>query len=303
MLNVCYTVHTYCSDIMMMLDDVVSSVRNDAERFEEATHRTIRWLDRCIAAHKRPADQNLFAIVQGGLNPVLRNYCVDEFLKRDADLPGYAIGGLAGGEDKSQFWRVVFHSAWRLPRAKPKYLMGVGYPLDLVVCVCLGVDMFDCVWPSRSARFGIALVPEGTINVKKAVYRTDDAPLDAKCTCLACTQYSRAYLHAMAGKEPASCHLLTLHNLTYMMRLMGEIRTAILQDELPQFVKGFLVEFFPTQQWPRWVEEALVASGMFQATGLPRKYPDYDYEQDDYFIQAEMTSGKQFDIHAADHTQ
>ena len=136
------------SDIMMALDDVVSSVTVDDARFREATHRTLRWIDRCIAAHKRPTEQCLFGIVQGGMygSPGgLRDICLDGMLLRDAHLPGYAIGGLAGGESKDAFWRVVLHACQRLPKNKPRYLMGVGYPLDLVVCSALGVDMYDCV--------------------------------------------------------------------------------------------------------------------------------------------------------------
>ncbi len=136
------------SDIMMALDDVVSSVTVDDARFREATHRTLRWIDRCIAAHKRPSEQCLFGIVQGGLDVSpggLRDICLDGMLLRDAHLPGYAIGGLAGGESKDAFWRVVLHACQRLPQNKPRYLMGVGYPLDLVVCSALGVDMYDCV--------------------------------------------------------------------------------------------------------------------------------------------------------------
>ena len=122
--------------------------------------RSVRWLDRCIAAHQRPKEQNLFAIVQGGLDVSpggLREQCVQEMVKRN--LPGYAIGGLAGGEDKDTFWRVVAHGTAGLPLNKPRYVMGVGYPLDLVVCVALGADMFDCVYPTRTARFGVALIP------------------------------------------------------------------------------------------------------------------------------------------------
>jgi queuine tRNA-ribosyltransferase len=149
------------ADIIMALDDVVSSVAADDERFEEATHRTIRWIDRCIAAHANPRKQALFGIVQGGLDARLRKLCMDGLLKRDKDLPGYAIGGLAGGEEKSAFCKVVSQCAAALPNDKPRYVMGVGYPLDLVLCTALGADMYDCVYPSRTARFGTALVPDG----------------------------------------------------------------------------------------------------------------------------------------------
>ena len=143
------------SDIIMQLDDVVSSVTADDERFEEATYRTLRWLDRCIEEKGTKTDGSLFAIVQGGLDVGiggLREVCLEGFRRRDHKIPGYAIGGLAGGESKDDFWRVVHQCCSALPPNKPRYLMGVGYPLDLVVCTALGVDMYDCVYPTRVAR-------------------------------------------------------------------------------------------------------------------------------------------------------
>lgn len=131
------------ADIIMALDDVVHSCTDDDERFKEATHRTIRWLDRCIAAHSRKDEQNLFAIVQGGLDVSeggLRDQCLQAFLARDSQIPGYAIGGLAGGEDKESFWKVVECCTRQLPENKPRYVMGVGYPLDIVICTALGAD-------------------------------------------------------------------------------------------------------------------------------------------------------------------
>ncbi|EDQ92416.1 uncharacterized protein MONBRDRAFT_4956 [Monosiga brevicollis MX1] len=140
--------NTIGADIIMQLDDVVSSLIS-GPRVEEAMHRSIRWLDRCIAAHARPEEQNLFAIIQGGLDLELRRQCVDAMVERNT--PGYAIGGLSGGEEKSSFWRVVKETARLLPDDKPRYCMGVGYATDLIVCVALGVDMFDCVFPTRTA--------------------------------------------------------------------------------------------------------------------------------------------------------
>ena len=136
------------ADIIMQLDDVVAPTVEPA-RLEEAMHRSIRWLDRCIQAHKHPSTQNLFPIIQGGLNLSWRAYCIQEMTKRNA--PGYAIGGLSGGEEKDKFWRVVSHCTDLLPRDKPRYCMGIGYGEDLVVCSALGVDMYDCVFPTRTA--------------------------------------------------------------------------------------------------------------------------------------------------------
>ncbi len=251
------------SDIMMMLDDVVSSVCADEARFKEATHRTIRWLDRCIAAHRRPHDQNLFAIVQGGLDRELREWCLDEMLKRDRHLPGYAIGGISGGEDKNCFWRVVEQCTARLPTHKPIYTMGVGYPLDLVVCCALGVDMWDCVYPCRTARFGTALVPEGLLRLKSAEFAADQRPIDPACDCIACTQYTRAYLYTVATHEAVGAHLLTLHNMHYMKRLMRDMRASIVDGRFPAFVQCFLDRQFPNAAHvPQWVRDALAAAGM-----------------------------------------
>ncbi|XP_020612439.1 queuine tRNA-ribosyltransferase catalytic subunit 1-like isoform X2 [Orbicella faveolata] len=141
------------ADIIMQLDDVVSSTTT-GPRVEEAMLRSIRWLDRCIAAHARPTEQNLFAIIQGGLDPELRKTCVKEMVKRNT--PGIAIGGLSGGEEKSLFCKTVTLCTDLLPKSKPRYLMGVGYAVDLVVCCALGVDMFDCVYPTRTAVSGLS---------------------------------------------------------------------------------------------------------------------------------------------------
>lgn len=144
-------------------------------------------LDRCIKAHRRPTEQNLFAIVQGGLDPVLRKKCIEEMIKRD--LPGYAIGGLSGGEEKDQFWRMVTLSTDYLPENKPRYCMGVGYAVDLVVCTALGVDMYDCVFPTRTGRFGNALTPFGTVSLRQQRYANDPLPIDPNCNCITCQNY------------------------------------------------------------------------------------------------------------------
>ncbi|KAL1120057.1 hypothetical protein V6Z11_D01G144600 [Gossypium hirsutum] len=201
------------ADIIMALDDVVKTTIT-GPRIEEAMYRTLRWIDRCIAAHKRPHDQNLFGIVQGGLDPVLRDICVRGLV--DRNLPGYAIGGLAGGEDKDSFWRVVAQCTATLPEDKPRYVMGVGYPLDIVVCSALGADMYDCVYPTRTARFGTALVPE------------------------VCKNYTRAYIHSLVTKDAMGSQLLSFHNLYYMMQLSKNLHSSIVQGKFPEFVCNFL---------------------------------------------------------------
>jgi queuine tRNA-ribosyltransferase len=287
------------ADIMMQLDDVVSSICPDHARMTEAMYRSVRWLDRCIAAHRKPQVQNLFGIVQGGLDVSpggLRDQCVAAYLERDAHLPGYAIGGLAGGEDKESFWKVVAHNTAGLPGQKPRYLMGVGYPLDIVVCVALGVDMFDCVYPTRTARFGVALTRKGTLRLKgKHCAAQVSIPVQHDCPCLVCrpssaSYTSRAALHVMfKDNSELACQLLTQHNIVYMMTLMRTMRTAIATGEeaYGRFIRQFLIDMFyapdddepsavagqerTKPSWvidaanakvPQWVKDALVVAEM-----------------------------------------
>ncbi|OSX68273.1 hypothetical protein BU14_3106s0001, partial [Porphyra umbilicalis] len=209
------------ADIIMALDDVVSSVTT-GPRVAEASARTVRWIDRCVAAHARPARQSLFGIVQGGLDVRLRAECAAALVARN--LPGYAVGGLSGGEDKGAFWRCVAVTLDALPADKPRYCMGVGYPEDLVVCVALGADMFDCVYPARTARFGTALVPGGLLKLRSAAMAADFGPVDAACGCSTCATTTRSYLHALAGGggegTAIAGQLLTLHNVAYLTGLM-----------------------------------------------------------------------------------
>ena len=257
------------ADIMMALDDVVGADTVDEARFAEATARTLRWIDRCIAAHVRPSEQSLFGIAQGGLDISdggLRDVCLTGLLARDASLPGYAIGGLAGGEAKDAFWRVVAHGAARLPARKPRYLMGVGYPLDIVVCTALGIDMYDCVYPTRTGRFGTALVHAGLLKLRSVAYAKDLAPIDASCACHVCATYTRAHLHAMLrAREPAAnvAQLVTHHNIAYMMRLVREMRAAIIAGTYEDYVRAFVHRMFPRAgDIPAWVLEACDAAGI-----------------------------------------
>ncbi|ORX78979.1 Queuine tRNA-ribosyltransferase [Basidiobolus meristosporus CBS 931.73] len=243
------------ADIMMQLDDVVSSLVTGA-RLEEAMHRSIRWLDRCIKAHKNPETQNLFAIIQGGLEPELRKHCIKEMVARD--LPGYAIGGLSGGEEKDQFWRIVSLCTDYLPDNKPRYCMGVGYAEDLVVCSALGVDMYDCVFPTRTARFGNALLDSGSMNLKNARYAEDFQPIDPECPCMTCKNYTRSYLHSIVTKETVGCHLLSIHNIAYQMQLMKRVRQSIVDDRFPDFLKEFMyTRYNKAGKYPEWIVNAL----------------------------------------------
>ncbi|KAH9756450.1 Queuine tRNA-ribosyltransferase catalytic subunit 1 [Citrus sinensis] len=230
------------ADIIMALDDVVRTTIT-GPRIEEAMYRTLRWVDRCIAAHKRPHEQNLFGIVQGGLDPVLR----------------YAIGGLAGGEDKDSFWRVVAQCTAALPEDKPRYVMGVGYPLDIVVCSALGADMYDCVYPTRTARFGTALVPEGVLKLKHNAMVNDTRPIDPTCACMVCKNYTRAYIHCLVTKDAMGSQLLSYHNLYYMLQLSRNLHSSIVEG---RFVCDFLQKMFPKGDVPEWVCNAMDVAGI-----------------------------------------
>ncbi|XP_027267342.1 queuine tRNA-ribosyltransferase catalytic subunit 1 isoform X2 [Cricetulus griseus] len=236
------------SDIIMQLDDVVSSTVT-GPRVEEAMHRSVRWLDRCIAAHQRQDKQNLFAIIQGGLNADLRTTCLKEMTKRD--VPGFAIGGLSGGESKEQFWKMVALSTSMLPKDKPRYLMGVGYATDMVVCVALGCDMFDCVYPTRTA-------------LKKKQYAKDFSPINSECPCPTCQKHSRAFLHALLHSDnTAALHHLTVHNIAYQLQLLSNLRSSILEQRFPDFVRNFMRTMYGDHSLcPAWAVEALASVGI-----------------------------------------
>ena len=251
------------ADIMMVLDDVVESTCPDLVRMKEATERTIRWLDRCILAHKNPETQNLFAIVQGGLDSELREWSLGQTIARNT--PGFAIGGLSGGEGKDAFWRVVFQCTSALPSLKPRYVMGVGYPLDIVVCVALGADMFDCVYPTRTARFGTALIESGQMRLSHSGFKSDVRVIDPNCVCRTCTsKISRAYLHPLAGRDPVAARMITEHNIVFMMSFMKRVQTAIKEHRFEAFVTQFLQKRYPNTRPPTWVRNALVEGANMQ---------------------------------------
>ncbi|KAK9460149.1 tRNA-guanine(15) transglycosylase-like protein [Lipomyces oligophaga] len=253
------------SDIIMQLDDVVHTL-TEGPRVEESVHRSIRWLDRCIAANKNPDRQNLFAIIQGCLDLRLRTMCCEEMVKRDT--PGIAIGGLSGGEAKGEYCKVVNHCTNLLPRNKPIYCMGVGYAEDMIVSVAMGVDLFDCVYPTRTARFGNAITAEGVINLRHKCYEYDFSPIEPNCDCPSCRPkdkggmgITRAFIHHQATKETTGAHILTLHNVHYQLNLMRTARAAIIRDEFPQFVKKFFATLHrgDKSKYPEWAVEALLA--------------------------------------------
>lgn len=253
----------------MQLDDVIATTCPDIERMQEAMERSVRWLDRCIAAHKYPGKQNLFCIIQGGLDLDLRRKCCAEMVARDT--PGIAIGGLSGGEAKEEFCKVVDTCTGLLPERKPRYVMGVGYPEDLVVAVALGADMFDCVWPTRTARFGNAITSAGNLNLRNSSYATDFGPVEDGCTCTCCLPtdqggmgITRAYIHHLTAKETVGAHLLSIHNVHHLLSLMGSARQAILEDRYPEFLREFFSNLYKGDKlkYPKWAVEALRGVGV-----------------------------------------
>lgn len=259
--------NTIGSDIMMQLDDVLVTTCPDKARMREAMERSVRWLDRCIAAHKNPETQNLFCIIQGGLDLDMRRECTEQMLARDT--PGIAIGGLSGGEAKSDYCRVVAACTALLPEMKPRYVMGIGYPEDLVVSVALGADMFDCVWPTRTARFGNAITKHGMLNLRGARFAYDFEPIEPGCGCACCRTedggmaITRAFVHHNASKETVAAHLLTIHNVWYQLNLMREIRESVVEDRFPEYIRRFFASLHASKEdYPEWAVEALRGVGV-----------------------------------------
>ena len=224
-------------DIMMAFDECPPSGA-ELPYFEASLDRTTRWLHRCVAAWSRQRT-SLFGIVQGGLHEQLRRRHAEEVCA--IDLPGYALGGFAVGEKPEQMHAGVAFSAPLLPRDKPRYLMGVGTPLDLITCIGSGIDMFDCVMPTRSGRNGLLFTSQGKLVIKNARYARDERPIDAACSCYTCQTFSRAYLrHLYVSDELVAMRLNTLHNLHFYLSLVDGARAAIEQDRFGDYAKAFL---------------------------------------------------------------
>ncbi|MCP4357715.1 MAG: tRNA guanosine(34) transglycosylase Tgt, partial [Chloroflexi bacterium] len=224
------------ADIIMAFDECPPS--NDYNYVRESLNRTHPWLERCLAAHTRD-DQALFGIVQGGIFPDLRAKSA-KFVT-SLNLPGYAIGGLAVGETKAEMIATLDVTVPLLPKDRPRYLMGVGEPEDLVRAVLRGVDIFDCVAPTRLARHGSATIKGGRLNLRNASHAKDPAPITADCTCYTCRHFSRAYLrHLVKANEILGHILLTTHNIHFLLELMRQMRTAVKQKKLKQFADEFL---------------------------------------------------------------
>jgi queuine tRNA-ribosyltransferase len=257
-------------DIMMAFDDCPPSIAPESEdvsqtrlriaarrdarhlnydhagRLRIANERTVRWLERCKAAHDRPDERALFGIVQGGTDLDQRRWSVERIC--NIDLPGYAIGGVAVGEPPEQIERIVRHTAPLMPEAKPRYLMGVGYERDIVAAVLSGVDMFDCVLPTRNGRNASAFTPAGQIRLRNARFAADPDPIEPGCDCFTCSPashghgtpgdrpFSRGYLrHLFLAEEMLGPILVSLHNVRYFQRLMADLRRTIRSDDWVAF--------------------------------------------------------------------
>lgn len=224
------------SDIMMCLDTCIPFPATRDETIA-ATDLTTRWAARCRQAHSK-RERLLFGIVQGGMHPDLRREHAAALI--DIGFDGYAIGGLSVGEEKQLMHEMTEATVPALPGEYPVYLMGVGTPSDLVEGVWRGVDMFDCVMPTRNARNGSLFTSKGKLTIKNSRYRDDHGPLDEECTCYTCRNYSRAYLsHLFHAREILSYHLNTIHNLHYYLNLMADIRGAIERDSFARFRNDF----------------------------------------------------------------
>jgi queuine tRNA-ribosyltransferase len=226
------------SDIVMIFDECTPYPAT-VDQAAKSMHLSLRWARRSRDEHDRLGNANaLFGIIQGGMHEALR----DESLAglTEINFDGFAIGGLSVGEPKEEFSRILAHTAPQLPRDKPRYLMGVGTPEDLVFAVGQGIDMFDCVIPTRNARNGWLFTRRGDIKIKNAQYKTDTRPLDETCGCYTCRNFTRAYLHHLhRTREILGARLNTIHNLFYYQVLMAEMRDAIAQDGFTEFVSRF----------------------------------------------------------------
>ncbi len=228
------------SDIAMAFDICVPYPCAYQEALE-ASDRTTRWAYRCAEFHKHPY-QKVFGIIQGSMYPELRKKSVQEITA--IDFPGYAIGGLSVGEPKPLMYEILDCTVPAMPKDKPRYLMGVGSPDCLLEGISRGIDMFDCVLPTRIARNGTVMTSRGKVVVRNAPYAMDWEPLDSACSCYTCTNYSRAYIrHLFKANETLGLRLTTIHNLSFLINLMSKAREAIKQERLVAFIKDFYAAY------------------------------------------------------------
>lgn len=229
------------SDIAMSFDECIGYPAT-YEYCKQSVERTLRWAKRGRDAFNNPR-QSLFGIVQGGEYEDLRRHCVEELTKMDFD--GYSIGGTSVGEDKETQYKMVRYATKYLPKDKVRYLMGVGDPIDIVENVINGVDIFDCVSPTRLARHGHALTKYGKINLKNAKYKRDFSPISEECDCYACKNYTKAYIkHLINCDETLGARLLSIHNIRYLIHLTEELRDAIKEDRILEYREEFIKNYY-----------------------------------------------------------
>ena len=228
-------------DIMMVLDECPPYPAS-YEYMKDSVERTSRWAERSLNAHKRKDEQGLFGIIQGGEYESLRKQSARDIIS--LDFPGYAIGGLSVGESKNIMNEVLEYTTPIMPADKPRYLMGVGSPDSLIDGVMRGIDMFDCVLPTRIARNGTCMTSNGRLVVRNAKYARDFGPIDENCDCYTCKNYSRAYIrHLVKCNETFGIRLTTYHNLYFLLNLMKQVRTAIKEDRLGDFKEEFFEQY------------------------------------------------------------
>jgi len=240
------------ADVIMALD-VCPAFQDSPDKVMEATQRTHRWAERCLAAHQRP-DQALFGIVQGGFNPDWRRESA-RFLA-SLDFPGYAIGGLSLGEPKELTGKMIDITTPLLPENKPRYLMGVGSPEDILNGVELGIDMFDSVLPTRVARNGALYTSRGRLNIRNAMWKDSTSPVDPTCNCYSCHHFSAAYLHHLFRAEELLAYTLaTVHNLQFMHNFMEKLRESLSLGSFKDFKNDFLAGYQTTDETVRLAQK------------------------------------------------
>ncbi len=235
------------SDIMMILDDLVA-LPNTKERIQKSIERTTKWAKEAILYHKSQQEkgigvnQNIFAIIQGGTDKEFRKMSAEQLCALE-DFDGFAIGGLSVGEPNQDMYDTVEWTTQFMPENKPRYLMGVGTPEDLIENIERGVDMFDCVMPTRNARNGTLFTSFGRVNIKKASFKEDEKPIDEECSCYTCQNFTRAYMnHLFRAGEITYFRLASLHNIHYYLNLMKQARAAILANKWDEFKKEFYLK-------------------------------------------------------------
>lgn len=229
------------ADIIMAFDECCP-YPSTYEYTKQSMERTTRWAKRCKEAHSRPEEQGLFGIIQGGFYEDLREKSAKDLI--DMDFPGYAIGGISVGEPKEEFLKMLKYTAPLMPKNKPRYLMGVGTPDYLIEAAIAGIDMCDCVLPTRIARNGTAMTWNGKVVVRNATYERDWGPLDPECDCYTCKNYSRAYIrHLVKANEILGIRLLSIHNLRFLTNLMERVKIEIERDNLLTFKTDFYKKY------------------------------------------------------------